>query len=341
MTDSTLTEFYISLLENATTAAEFDSDPIGACLNFGLSAENVDTVLSSDEQRIRKALTAEWVASSANFRVKAARASNCDEKRGSLTVVGTGIRAMRHVTPEARIAIELADKVLHLASDPLTPVWLERISKSVDSLNSIYTPGKKRERIYREIVDRLVAEVRSGSRICLVMYGHPGFYMFVGHHAIRELRLQGFEASMLPGISAEDCLIADLGVDPGPYGCQGFEADDFLLYRRRFDSGSALILWQIGIVGRPEIPPRQPDLEVMAMVKGRLLEEYPASHRGIIYEAASIPGCQFRRSEVSISELHRVDLTPISTLYIPPLPSRNPDPEILSKLPAPPRLDRH
>jgi hypothetical protein len=33
---------------------------------------------------------------------------------------------------------------------------------------------------------------------------------------------------MLPGISAEDCLFADLGIDPGIYGCQSYEATDFL-----------------------------------------------------------------------------------------------------------------
>jgi len=34
---------------------------------------------------------------------------------------------------------------------------------------------------------------------------------------------------MLPGISAEDCLFADIGVDPGIYGCQSFEATDLFV----------------------------------------------------------------------------------------------------------------
>jgi len=38
---------------------------------------------------------------------------------------------------------------------------------------------------------------------------------------------------MLPGISTEDCLYADLGVDPGLIGSQNFEATDFIVSGRK------------------------------------------------------------------------------------------------------------
>ncbi len=44
-------------------------------------------------------------------------------------------------------------------------------------------------------------------------------------------------------------------IDPGTCGCHSFEATDFLLYRREYDSSSHLILWQpytvIGMLGIP------------------------------------------------------------------------------------------
>ena len=49
---------------------------------------------------------------------------------------------------------------------------------------------------------------------------------------------EGFNAQMLAGISAEDCLFADLGLDPGKNGCQSFEATDFLIRRRQFEPTS-------------------------------------------------------------------------------------------------------
>ncbi|MFK9297939.1 hypothetical protein ACJEJR_24330, partial [Escherichia coli] len=54
---------------------------------------------------------------------------------------------------------------------------------------------------------------------------------------------------MEPGISAEDCLYADLGIDPGIVGCQHFEATQFMLYRRVIDTAGYLILWQVGAAG--------------------------------------------------------------------------------------------
>jgi hypothetical protein len=69
------------------------------------------------------------------------------------------------------------------------------------------------------------------------------------HEAIRRARQEGHDAVMLPGVSAEDCLVADLGFDPGARGCQSFEATDFLVRHRRFDPASVLLLWQIGGIG--------------------------------------------------------------------------------------------
>ena len=66
-----------------------------------------------------------------------------------------------------------------------------------------------------------------------------------------QARAEGFNARMLPGISAEDCLFANLGADPGTHGCQSFEATSFLLRKPKFDTLTHLILWQIlfGIQG--------------------------------------------------------------------------------------------
>jgi hypothetical protein len=59
--------------------------------------------------------------------------------------------------------------------------------------------------------------------------------------------LMGVSARMLPGVSAEDNLIADLGVDPA--GLQSYEATGFLVYKYRFDTSAGLVLWQVGVLG--------------------------------------------------------------------------------------------
>lgn len=54
---------------------------------------------------------------------------------------------------------------------------------------------------------------------------------------------------MEPGIAAEDCLYADLGIDPGSRGCRHYEASQFMFYRRNVGPSAWLVLWQVSLAG--------------------------------------------------------------------------------------------
>jgi hypothetical protein len=56
--------------------------------------------------------------------------------------------------------------------------------------------------------------VRAGHNVIGIFYGHPGVFVSPAHRAIAIAREEGFKAKMLLGISAEDVLFTDLGVDP-------------------------------------------------------------------------------------------------------------------------------
>jgi uncharacterized protein YabN with tetrapyrrole methylase and pyrophosphatase domain len=169
---------------------------------------------------------------------------------GSLQVVGTGYLIAGHATPQAVAAMRRADKLLYLVGDRPTRAWIESLNPSAESLQDAYAVDKRRSQSYQEMVERILAPLRRGLDVCAAFYGHPGVLAHPSHAAIRQAREEGFDAWMLPGISAADCLYADLRVDPGAQGCQSFEATDFLLRARRFDPTSVLLLWQIGATGR-------------------------------------------------------------------------------------------
>ena len=95
----------------------------------------------------------------------------------------------------------------------------------------------------------LLQEVRAGSRVVGVFYGHPAVFVTPSHRAIAIAKEEGYSAKILPGISAEDCLYADLSIDPAVPGCQMFEATDYLVREKAADISSHLILWQIGAIG--------------------------------------------------------------------------------------------
>lgn len=252
---------------------------------------------------------------------------------GSLVLVGTGLRMVGQVTQEALEAIRTADKLFHIVQEIVSDHWLAELNPTAESLYGLYEEGKPRQQTYDEMVERMLEPVRRGRRVCVALYGHPGAFVKPAHEAIYIARQEGYSAEMLPGISAEDCLIADVGFDPGAHGCQSFEATDFLIRRRRFDPTSALLLWQIGGIGVRDFKRSTYWNPKGVVVLARTLEAtYGPAHEVIVYEAAVYPIGPAVIHRCPVSTLSEAPVTIASTLYVPPLPARPVDPEILASL---------
>jgi uncharacterized protein YabN with tetrapyrrole methylase and pyrophosphatase domain len=253
--------------------------------------------------------------------------------KGSLIVVGTGIRTVGQLTIEAIAWIKRADRVLHIVGDPIAEGVIAKLNpRGAESLTKMYVEGIPRIQIYNGMVDRILECVRSGMLTCLACYGHPGVFVYPSHEAIRRLRNEGFSAKMLPGISAEDCLFADLGIDPATTGCQSYEATDFLGNRRTIDPTSSVVLWQIGVIGDMTFKKGMYDLSALPLLVGRLLQFYPPTHMVYIYEAAVFSGCE---STIRPAPLHALGQTPLSTastLYSPPAYPPATDPRIYHRM---------
>ena len=245
--------------------------------------------------------------------------------KGSLVVVGTGIRTVGHLTMEAVAWIKQADKVLYVVGDPVAESMLKELNPSgAESLTVMYAEGKQRIETYNQMIERTLECIRGGMLTCMACYGHPGVFVYPSHESIRRARAEGYSARMLPGISSEDCLFADLGVDPGITGCQSYEATDFLLNGRVIDPSSSVVLWQIGVVGDATFKAAGYDLSAMPLLVERLLAIYPASHPMYLYEAAIFHGCDPIIRPITAVELANGPLSAGNTLYIPPAyPSRS------------------
>lgn len=247
--------------------------------------------------------------------------------KGSLVVVGTGIRTVGHLTMEAVAWIKQADKVLYVVGDPIAESMLKELNPGgAESLTVMYAEGKQRIETYNQMVERTLECIRAGMLTCMACYGHPGVFVYPSHESIRRARAEGYSARMLPGISSEDCLFADLGVDPGIGGCQSYEATDFLLNGRVIDPSSSVILWQIGVVGDATFKAAGYDLSAMPLLVERLLAIYPASHPMYLYEAAIFHGCDPIIRPITAVELAHGPISAGNTLYIPPAYPTRSDP---------------
>jgi precorrin-6B methylase 1 len=238
--------------------------------------------------------------------------------RGLLAVVGTGIALVRQLTPEAREEIELADEVLYVVADSATAAYVETLNPRARSLAALYRPGVHRREIYGEMVSEILAPVRRGERVCAVFYGHPGVLVQPAHEAVRRARAEGHEARMLPGISTEACLVADLGIDPGEHGWQSWEATSFLRRAPRPDPGAALVLWQVDGIGRRDAGGEGSGAGLRALAEA-LAERYPPEHEVVFYRASPYPVVEADVIRLPLAELGALRTAPAPTLYVPPL----------------------
>jgi hypothetical protein len=167
------------------------------------------------------------------------------------------------------------------------------------------------------MVDYILSRVRAGSLVCGAFYGHPGVFAYSPHESIRRARAEGYEAIMLPGVSSEDCLFADLGIDPAINGCQSYEATDFLLNSRTPDTSSQLVLWQVGALCDWSYHRQGYDLRALPSLVQKLLHYYPRTHEVVIYEAAMFPGCASTIQKVPLDGLASAPISAACTVYLP------------------------
>lgn len=242
-----------------------------------------------------------------------------------------------HLTPLCRSYIEQSDVVFAGLSDGIIELWLAKMHADVRSLQSFYREGKPRRDTYREMVEAMLGEVRAGRKVCGAFYGHPGVFAWPPHKAIEIARREGYAAHMEPGVSAEDCLYADLGIDPGTVGCQHYEASQLMFYRRRIDTSAYLVLWQVGVAGDRSTARFATGSAYRQVLVDVLARDYDLDHEVIVYRVATLPIHQPRIERITLGQLPHTDLDMHVTLVIPPARELQPDLEIRARLAA---LDR-
>ena len=89
-------------------------------------------------------------------------------KKGSLTVVGSGIKSIGHITLETQGWIREADIVVYCVADPATEIWIKKNSKECFDLYTLYGNTKKRIDTYNDMVDVMVKHTRAGKNTCAV-----------------------------------------------------------------------------------------------------------------------------------------------------------------------------
>lgn len=238
-------------------------------------------------------------------------------KKGMLTIVGSGLHPGQ-MTLEAESAIRSAEVVLLIIPTALAVHHILQLNSNVVNLLEFYD-GRTRPETYAAMTSAMLDRVYAGQEVCVVAYGHPGVFVTPTHNALRQLKSEGYSARMLPGVAADACLIADLGVDPAEHGWQAYEATSFLLTQPQVTTTSALVLWQIGLTGEFSLTQFSPGKNGLDAMVNCLAQWYPDKHQVCIYEASISPLQSPRIEWISVASLREAQLKDYSTLFIPPV----------------------
>ena len=236
----------------------------------------------------------------------------------TLIVAGTGIKFLSHLTIETKACIEKSDCVLYLLNNPAIRNWIKKNNNNSKSLEFLYNTSRTRNENYLSIA-RYVNDVLDKTTItCLIMYGHPVYLADPSMYTINIAKKNGHEVYVLPGISSIDCLFADLVIDPSTFGYQVYEATDFLIHQRKFDTSSHLIILQATMIGiKTNFQSHSQELGLEMLTK-YLLKKYSEKHKIILYEAAQYPMMKPKLHEINLIDLPNHRLPLLTTLYIPP-----------------------
>ena len=103
---------------------------------------------------------------------------------------------------------------------------------------------------------------------------------------------------------------------------QSMETTQFMVYARKTDPTSLLILWQPGLAGELSLKRFETTPDKLQVLVDKLARDYPLDHPVILYEAATNPLEKTRMDTVLLRDLPAASLRQATTLAATPCSRR-------------------
>jgi hypothetical protein len=280
-----------------------------------------EPVLAEEAFPTPQSMTERWAELAAAIAKTRPLPAAADGPKGRLVVIGSGISHI-DLTADAEAEIRSADYVFYCLYDKVSQLWISKLRPDAFDMTVLYNEQIERHFTYTRMAEAMLFHVRRGKKVVAVYYGHPGVFATPTHRAIKIARAEGHSAQMRPGISALDCLVADVGFDPALPGMVNYEATDMLLRRRQIDTSLHMVIWQVGVVGEFGFSASGFENRGYDVLVDALEEAYGADWEVTHYIAPQYVGVEPLIERHPIATLRdpevRKTLSALSTFYIEP-----------------------
>ena len=250
--------------------------------------------------------------------------SNADERKdphGSLTIVGTGIEAVSQMTVQTIGYIREADVVFYHATNGVTASQIHALNANAVDLYEYYGEGKRRTATYVQMAELMLRQVRRGLNVVGVFHGHPGYFVRPARRALAIASMEGYPTALMAGISAPDCMFADLRIDPGVRGCQILMANHLFRDESIVAVNGHVVFLQVGGVGDRGFSFSGYKQARFSDFLERLIGIYGEQQEAVYYMAAIFPGCDPDIHVYKLADYRRPQVASIiraGMLYVPP-----------------------
>lgn len=236
-------------------------------------------------------------------------------------VVGVGIRGARQITREVEEVLRVVNEVFYVVASQELPSYLRELNPCTTNLHPLtYKEGVGRISAYDAMSAAVIDAAIDHGPTALALYGHPTMFVFPSQQIARAAEFMNLRVRVIPGISALDCILADLLLDPGLLGLQIYEATEVLVRKRPIQPDVPCLLWQVGSLESNLYSEGHSRPERFTRIKKYLLQFYSPNHRIAAVHSSidiAVPSqvLWFPLSEI---EAHHAELHQGLTLYIPP-----------------------
>lgn len=136
--------------------------------------------------------------------------ASADKRRQFATVifiVGTGIKAVQHLTLEAIEALRVCKTVFTVDHGFGVLPYLRELGPRVVDLISEYREGRHRLVSYQRMAARVIQEACRNPPVAFAAYGHPQWLVFPTELITEAARHLGLNVTPIAGISCIDTLM--------------------------------------------------------------------------------------------------------------------------------------
>jgi len=233
-----------------------------------------------------------------------------------LVVAGSGIQYLSHLTHETKINIQDASLVLFLVNEPMIKDWILKNSQASEDLDSLYRSSEDRNTVYTAIENYILSALNNIDNLCVVFYGHPCMCAKPALNAAKRASKKGIKVKVLPAISAEACLYADLHINPLEHGLYSLEASTLLNKQKLIDTSTNLLIWQVSHINQTGHY-KKPNIIGIQSLQSYLMNYYPESKQCIIYEASLYSHFLPAIQSLPLNNIEKAVYSPLSSLFIP------------------------